>query len=85
MIIVNLVVLIIYVDSCFRIVSKTLMWSLMRRANGVAHELAKVASSNTNPHIHDDVPSCIWHILVNEMHWFVYFKKKKLECGWTLT
>ena len=58
--------------NCFKIVSKTLMSSLMRRANGVTHDLAKIASSDTSPHIYDDVLSYIWHILTNEMHWSVY-------------
>jgi len=31
----------------------------MRQANKVAHELAETILSNPNPHIIDDVPSCI--------------------------
>jgi len=38
-----------------------------RQANRVAHELAQAALSNPSPHIIDDVPTCIWHILPNEM------------------
>jgi hypothetical protein len=38
-----------------------------RQANKVAHELAQAALSNPSPHIIDDVPTCIWHILANEM------------------
>ena len=34
-----------------------------RQANRVAHELAQAALSNPSPHIIDDVPTCIWHIL----------------------
>jgi len=38
-----------------------------RQANRVAHELAQAALSNPSPHIIDNVPTCIWHILANEM------------------
>jgi len=38
-----------------------------RQTNRVAHELAQAALSNLNPHVIDDVPTCIWHILANEM------------------
>jgi len=38
-----------------------------RQANRVAHELAQVALSNPSPHVINDVPTCIWHILANEM------------------
>jgi len=38
-----------------------------RQANMVAHELAQAAMSNPSNHIIDDVPTCIWHILTNEM------------------
>jgi hypothetical protein len=38
-----------------------------RHANRVAHKLAQAALSNPSPHIIDDLPSCIWHILANEM------------------
>ena len=39
----------------------------MRQINGVAHKLAHVTSYNPNPHTYDDVSSCIWHILANEI------------------
>jgi len=38
-----------------------------RQENKVAHELAQAALSNPSPQVIDDVPTCIWHILVNEM------------------
>ena len=38
-----------------------------RQANRVAHELAQATLSNPNPHVIDDVPTCIWHILADEM------------------
>ena len=39
-----------------------------RQANEVAHELAQRALFNPSSHIiDDDVPSCICHILANEM------------------
>jgi len=38
-----------------------------RQANRVAHELAQTTLSNSNPLVIDDVPTCIWHILANEM------------------
>jgi len=38
-----------------------------RQANMVAHELAQAALSNPSLHTIDDVPTCIWHILTNEM------------------
>jgi len=37
-----------------------------RQANRIAHELAQEALSNPSPHIIDDVPTYIWHILANE-------------------
>jgi len=46
-----------------------------RQANRVAHELAQTALSNPSPHIFDDVPTCIWHILANEVQWFSPFEK----------
>jgi len=47
-----------------------------RQANRVAHELAQAALSNCSPRIIDNVHTCIWHILANEMNLFL--KKKKL-------
>ena len=41
--------------------------SSRRQANKVAHELAQAALSNPSPQVIDDVPTCIWHILANEM------------------
>ena len=38
-----------------------------RQANRVAHELTQATLSNPSPHIIDEVPTCIWHILPNEM------------------
>jgi hypothetical protein len=38
-----------------------------RQTNSVAHELAQADLSNPSPHIIDDVPTGIWHILANEM------------------
>jgi len=38
-----------------------------RQANRVTHELAQAALSNPNPHIINDVLTCIWHILDNKM------------------
>jgi len=37
-----------------------------RQANGVAHELARVAPSHANSHVYDDVPSCIRDLIANE-------------------
>jgi len=39
-----------------------------RQANGVAHELARVAPSYTSSNIYDDVPSCIRDLIANENH-----------------
>jgi len=39
-----------------------------RQANGVAHELARVAPYDPSPTTYDDVSSCIWYLLVNEMN-----------------
>jgi hypothetical protein len=36
-----------------------------RQMNEVAYELAQAAPFN--PHVIDDVPSCIWHILANKI------------------
>ena len=52
-----------------------------RQANRVAHKLAQTALSNPSPHIIDDVPTCIWHILDIEMQWLLSFKKKKIVCS----
>ena len=38
-----------------------------RQSNGVAHELAQEGPLNASSHIIDDAPSCICHILANEM------------------
>ena len=46
-------------------------------STNIAHELAQAALSNPSPHIIDDVPTCIWHILPNEMQWIYSLKKKK--------
>ena len=54
-----------------------------RQANRIAHELAQEALSNPSPHIIDDVPTYIWHILANETLWIYYLKKKKIaNDGW---
>ena len=37
-----------------------------RQANGVAHELARVAPSHVSSHVYDDVPSCIQDLIANE-------------------
>jgi len=39
-----------------------------RQANGVAHELARVAPSNASSHVYDNVPSCISFLIDNEKH-----------------
>jgi len=37
-----------------------------RQANGVAHELSRVAPSHASSHVYDDVPSCIRDLITNE-------------------
>ncbi|AET00641.2 tubulin folding cofactor A [Medicago truncatula] len=36
-----------------------------RQANGVAHELARVAPSHASSHVYDDVPSCIRDLIIS--------------------
>jgi hypothetical protein len=40
---------------------------IRRQANGVAHNLAKVAPSLASFCIHTDIPTCIQDLIINEM------------------
>jgi len=45
-----------------------------RQANGVAHELVRVASSYASSHVYDDVLSCIRDLIANEKQ-LIFFSK----------
>lgn len=38
-----------------------------RQVNGIAHKLTQIVPLNHSSYIIDDAPSCIWHILANEI------------------
>jgi len=40
---------------------------IRRQANDVAHTLSKAATSSTNFHVFDDIPTCITDLIFNEM------------------
>ncbi|KEH41593.1 hypothetical protein MTR_1g052605 [Medicago truncatula] len=52
--------------SCSNVIFRTHVEFNRRQANGVAHELARVAPSHASSHVYDDVPSCIRYLIANE-------------------